>query len=133
MQIDGRCHCGSIAYTATVDPEAASLCHCTDCQTFSGAPFRGSVPARAEDFRLLQGQPQIYVKVADSGSRRAQAFCGDCGTPIYSTAAENPTLYFLRLGAVTQRTQIQPRKQIWCSSALEWAQDIRALPGQPKG
>jgi hypothetical protein len=133
MRIEGRCHCGNIVYEAAVDPQKAAICHCTDCQTLSGAPFRASVPALAEHFRLLRGEPKIYVKTADSGTRRAQVFCGECGTPIYSAAADNPTLYNLRLGAVKQRAQIAPQNQIWCRSALDWAQDIHALPGRPKG
>lgn len=133
MKIDGACHCGKIVYEAHVDPTKSGMCHCTDCQTFSGAPFRASTPARASDFRLLSGSPKIYVKTADSGTKRAQAFCGDCGSAIYSTAAEEPTLYNLRLGAVKQRAQIVPQHQIWCDSALEWAQDVTDIPGKPKG
>jgi hypothetical protein len=133
MNIHGQCHCGNIAYTAAVDPQKASICNCTACQTLSGAPFRASVPAKAEDFHLLRGEPKVYIKTADSGTKRAQGFCGDCGSPIYSAAAENPTLYNLRLGAVKERAQIPALKQIWCSSALAWAQDIRDIPGVPKG
>jgi hypothetical protein len=133
MHIEGRCHCGAIAWEAEVDPETASVCHCTDCQTFSGSPFRASVPAKAEDFRILTGEPKIYVKTADSGNRRAQGFCGACGTPIYSALAEQPHLYFLRLGAVKQRAEIPPRRQIWCTSSLDWAQDVSALPRIEKG
>jgi hypothetical protein len=33
MKIDGRCHCGYIAYEAEIDPENVLVCHCTDCQT----------------------------------------------------------------------------------------------------
>ena len=33
MKIDGRCHCGFIAYEAEADPEMTGVCHCTDCQT----------------------------------------------------------------------------------------------------
>jgi hypothetical protein len=131
MKIDGQCHCGAIVYSAEVEPEKASICHCTDCQRFSGAPFRASVPARVEDFRLLSGSPKIYVKVGDSGARRAQAFCGECGAPIYASDAENPTVINLRLGGVTQRAEIPPRRQIWCSSALPWALDVRKLPSSP--
>ena len=132
MQIEGQCHCGAIAYEAEVDPQKASICHCTDCQTFSGAPFRASVPARAEDFHIRKGKPRVYVKVADSGNRRAQGFCGDCGTPIYATSADDPKIYNLRLGAVKQREQIPPRRQIWCESSLAWARNIDELPGRPK-
>ena len=98
MKIEGGCHCGAIAYEAEVNPQKAVMCHCADCQTFSGAPFRASVPAKVENFRLLKGEPRIYVKTAESGNPRAQAFCGTCGSPIYASAPENPTVYTLRLG-----------------------------------
>jgi hypothetical protein len=133
VKVEGNCHCGNIAYEAHVNPAKAGMCHCTDCQTLSGAPFRASVPARVEDFRLLRGTPKTYVKTAESGTKRVQVFCGDCGSPIYATSFEHPTLYNLRLGAVKQRAQIKPQKQIWCDSALEWAQNIADIPGAPKG
>jgi hypothetical protein len=133
MKIEGQCLCGKIAYEAHVDPAKATICNCTACQTLSGSPFRASVPATAEDFHILRGEPKIYIKTADSGTKRAQAFCGDCGAPVYSAAAENPSLYNLRLGMVKQRAQIPALKQIWCDSALEWAQDVSEIPGVPKG
>ena len=40
MQIDGRCHCGALSFTAELDPAEVRACHCTDCQVLSGAPFR---------------------------------------------------------------------------------------------
>lgn len=129
MKIEGACHCGAIAYEAETDPDKAVICHCSDCQTISGAPFRASVPVKAENFRLLKGKPRQYVRVADSGNARAQGFCADCGTQLYSAAPENPPAYMLRLGAVKQRAQIPARRQIWCGSALAWAQDISPLPG----
>ncbi|HVW73364.1 MAG TPA: GFA family protein [Rhizomicrobium sp.] len=133
MQVDGQCLCGAIAYEATVDPAKATICHCTACQTLSGAPFRASAPAKAEDFHIRKGSPRVYVKIADSGARRAQGFCGDCGTPIYATSADDPKIYNLRLGPIRQRAQIPPQRQIWCDSSLDWAKDIRGLPGVPKG
>jgi hypothetical protein len=38
MKIDGRWHCGAITYEAEIDPDMVALCHCTDCQTWSGSP-----------------------------------------------------------------------------------------------
>jgi hypothetical protein len=133
MKIEGECLCGNIAYEAHVDPAKASICNCTDCQTLSGSPFRASVPAKATDFHILRGEPKVYIKTADSGAKRAQGFCGDCGSPVFSSAAENPTIYNLRLGMVKQRAQIPATKQIWCGSALPWAQDVSEIPGVAKG
>lgn len=133
MKVEGQCHCGAIAYEATIDPAKATVCHCSDCQILSGAPFRASVPARAEDVRILKGKPRVYIKIADSGARRAQNFCGDCGSPIFVTSADDPKVYNLRLGAIKQRAQIPALRQIWCDSALAWALDVGGLPGVPKG
>ncbi len=128
MRISGNCHCGKLAYEAVVDPATATICHCADCQSFSGAPFRASVPVKAADFTLT-GAPKIYVKTADSGTRRAQAFCADCGSPLYSADAENPPVFMLRLGTVKERAQLLPKKQIWCDSAMPWIGDLSAIPG----
>ena len=128
MKVTGGCHCGAIRYSADIDPTAAGVCHCTDCQRFSGAPFRASVPASRETFRFERGEPARYVKVAESGNRREQGFCGTCGSALYATAAEGDKPYNLRLGSIDQRDQIAPTVQVWCSSALPWAQNISALP-----
>ncbi len=131
MKIHGHCHCGSIRFTAAIDPDKVVACHCSDCQTMSGAPFRAVVPAPADGFEL-QGSPKVYVKTADSGNRRAQAFCGDCGTPLYATSPDNPTAYGIRLGCVDERAQLPPRKQIWTQSEMPWLHGLAVVPGVPK-
>ena len=126
MHVDGQCHCGAITFEAEVDPETTGICHCSDCQALTGTAFRVTVRAPAEHF-VLRGKPTIYVKMADSGRKRAHAFCPTCGTPIYATSAENPTLYSLRLGTIRQRKEFVPRKMIWCGSALPWSMDVEGL------
>jgi hypothetical protein len=130
MRVDGRCHCGRITYEATVEPEKASICHCTDCQMLSGSAFRVTVPAPKGTFSLLTGRPGIYVKTADSGAKRTHAFCPDCGTPVYSSAAVDPSSYTLRVGCLRQRAQLRPRMQKYCGSALEWAMNLDGVAKQ---
>jgi hypothetical protein len=126
IKIDGGCHCGNITYTAEVDPEKVGICHCTDCQTLSGTAFRVSVSA-AKGYFHLTGQPKIYVKTAESGAKRAQAFCSECGTPIYATAAENPQMFNIRVGTARQRAELRPKSQGWYRSAREWVNDLQSL------
>lgn len=132
MNIDGACHCGRIAYTAVVDPAAIVVCCCTDCQTFSGGAWRASVPAPAATFVMTGEPPSIYVKRAESGRRRVQAFCPDCGTPIYASALSEPEVYNLQLGAIRQRAELVPSKVIWARSALPWSCNISDLPAEPQ-
>ena len=131
MRIDGGCHCGKITYEADIDPDKAGLCHCTDCQTLTSSAFSLFVPVAKENFHL-RGEPRVYVKTAESGNRRAQAFCPECGTRIYASAEKDPLVFNLRLGTVRQRAALSPRAQIWCRSALPWVNGLSSVPQQAK-
>ena len=127
MEIHGGCHCGRITYQAEVDPDTVAICHCADCQTLSGSPYRAMVPAAAADFQIW-GEPRLYVKTADSGRLRAQAFCPDCGSPIYAADPVAPAVYSIRLGGIRERHAIgRPARRIWCDSALEWSVDLTGV------
>ena len=132
MKVEGRCHCGDITFEAEIDPDAVRICHCTDCQTLTGSAYRVNVQTPAQSFVLLSGQPRIYIKTAESGNKRRHAFCGDCGTPIYACAPENPQSYTLRAGAIDQRAAFAPRQQIWRRSALAWVDALAAVPAREK-
>lgn len=130
MKVQGSCHCGAVRFVAEVNPQQASVCHCNDCQKLTGTAYRVSVPALPGSFSLMQGQPKVYVKVAASGSRRAQAFCPDCGSPLYTYDADKPAAsvaYGLRVGVLDERQQLPPTWQKWCASALPWVQDLSGL------
>jgi hypothetical protein len=73
------------------------------------------------------------VKTAESGNKRRQAFCGDCGTPIYACAVDNPQSYSLRVGTITQRAAFSLQRQIWRRSALDWVDAFAAAPATEKG
>ena len=127
MKVHGQCHCGELVYEAEVDPAHVSICHCTDCQVLTGTVYRVSVPAKAADFHILKGAPKIYVKTAESGNARAQGFCGTCGTPIYASDVKQPAMFNLRTGPLAEREELKPLRQIWCRSALDWAQDLDGM------
>ena len=128
MKVDGQCLCGFLTYEADVDETSVTICNCTDCQTHSGSAFRVTVPAQEDTFKLLSGEPKIYVKVAQSGNKRALAFCPECGTPIYSRSADGKRGFFgLRVGALRQRGLLIPSEQIWGRSAQRWTENISAI------
>ena len=129
MKITGGCHCGNVTFEAEVDPANTSICHCADCQTLSGAPYRASVAARPEQFRFVSGKPATYVKVAESGNKRVQAFCANCGSPIYSTALEDAKAALnIRVGTIQQRDALVPTRQIWTRSRQPWTADLSGIP-----
>ncbi len=129
MHIDGACHCGSISFTAEIDPRGVTICHCADCQITSGAPFRTVVEAPIGQFKLT-GEPRRY-SVTQSGIRIDQAFCPQCGTPLFAAVPENPASVVIRLGCVTQRAQLRPFAEIWRQLALPWLAELPLVPGSP--
>jgi len=128
MRIDGGCHCGFITYEGEADPEKAGICHCTDCQMLTGTAFRVSVPVDGATFKI-KGQPTVYVKTADSGNKREQAFCPKCGSPIYAASpGPEPRIYSIRAGTIRQRRGLPPKRQIWTHSKLGWVDDLATVP-----
>lgn len=125
LRVKGSCHCGRIRFEAEADPDRVSICHCSDCQSLTGTAFRVTVPVAEADLRMLGEAPRVYVKTsADSGNPREQAFCAECGSPIYATSVgEGPKIYGIRVGALRERAELPPRRQIWHGSALPWVKD----------
>ncbi len=130
MKIDGQCHCGEIKFSAEVIPDQVIICHCSDCQSLSGSAYRTIIPAIEDTFQILSGNPKIYVKTAEDGAKRAQAFCPECGSPVYAAPVGEGALPFvgIRVGLIKQKDQLIPKKQIWCRSALDWVQDLSNVP-----
>jgi hypothetical protein len=134
MKINGACHCGFIAIEGEADPERVTICHCTDCQTGTGSAFRVSIPVPGASFKMT-GEPANYLKTtADSGNPRLQAFCGKCGSPIYSTSpgeGVQPS-YMVRVGILEQRDRLMPKRQNWFRSARPWVTSLDAIPKNEK-
>ena len=129
MKIEGACHCGYITYKAEMDPKHVAICHCTDCQTLSGSAFRTLAFTREGTFELLTGELKIYVKTSESGTRRQQSFCPECGTPIFSATTDGgPKVHSLRAGTIRQRNELVPQIQVWTRSEQSWIAEISAFP-----
>ncbi len=60
-QIAGGCLCGTVRYSANGDPAFVGICHCTDCQKFTGSAFHVvvGVPKSALS---IQGELATYSK-----------------------------------------------------------------------
>jgi len=128
MKVEGGCHCGAITFEAEIDPGAVRICHCTDCQTLTGSAYRVTAQTTVGSFVLRSGTPTTYIKTADSGNKRAHAFCPTCGTAIYSAELQEPRTYGIRVGTLKQRGELRPTRQIWYRSTLPWVTAIIDVP-----
>ena len=132
MKVDGSCHCGSVTYEAEINPDHVVICHCTDCQTFSSAPYRVSVFGVPSENVRIEGSPKTYIKTGGSGRKVLVAFCGDCGSALYSTSGETEGPFNLRVGAIKQRRELIPKAQGFCRSGMPWATNIDGIHKIPE-
>jgi hypothetical protein len=117
--IEGRCLCGRVHYVADAAPKFVGICHCTDCQRFSGSAFTifVGVPAAA---LTVTGTLKTFTKPGDSGKPIHRRFCPECGCSLMDQAEALPGLTMIFAGTLDDRSWIQPRSQIYCDSAQPW-------------
>jgi hypothetical protein len=129
MKVTGSCHCGSIEFEANVDAEKILICHCNDCQKLSGTSFRTVAMSEVNGLTYIKGRAKEYIKTAESGNRRAQGFCGHCGSSLYATN-ESPIdrIYGIRIGVLDQRHSLKPSSQIWCNASVKWLNQLNSIP-----
>ncbi|MDC3312267.1 GFA family protein [Alphaproteobacteria bacterium] len=118
IRVNGKCHCGNITIKAQVKLSEVRACHCTDCQKMSGAPLRAIALAPADKI-TINGTPKEYIKVGDSGNKRIQAFCQDCGTQLFATDIEK-TVFNLRTGFLEQKNNLEPKTHVFTKSSMPW-------------
>ncbi|RQP24382.1 GFA family protein [Piscinibacter terrae] len=51
---------------------------------------------------------EAEVETADSGAKRAQVFCANCGSPLYTHGVGNTETYGLRVGCIESASAIEP-------------------------
>ena len=68
--------CGDVAYEYSGEPAATALCHCTDCQKWSGGAYTSNVVVPRKDFKVVKGTPKHYNVKGDSGKMNDHWFCG---------------------------------------------------------
>ena len=74
MQIHGSCHCGAVSFSAEIGPARVMVCHCSDCQVLSGAPFRAVAVAAIQSLQVSgQSSRTSRLQRAATAVRRSSA------------------------------------------------------------
>lgn len=76
MERTGRCMCGAVTYTASLEP-TVSACHCGMCRRWAGGPFLTAGPAEVE----FAGRENMTV--IESSAWAERGFCNKCGSSLF--------------------------------------------------
>ncbi|KAJ6114599.1 Glutathione-dependent formaldehyde-activating enzyme/centromere protein V [Penicillium sp. IBT 16267x] len=103
MTITGSCMCGAIHYAAEVDKYLAALCHCTDCQKWSGGAFTSNAVVPRNSFKVTKGTPASYDAVGNSGKINKHFFCSNCGSGLYTELEVMPDMTCVKAGGLDNK------------------------------
>lgn len=118
--LEGGCLCAAIRYALTEDPVVLYACHCTDCQTETGASFALSMIVKRDAVRRIRGEPtRISVTLAD-GREKAVFRCPTCWIAVWGASARVPDLLNLEAGTLDDTSWVRPSAHIWTRSAQPW-------------
>jgi hypothetical protein len=94
------CHCGQLRVVATGEPLAVSICHCLACQRRTGSAFGMQAGFKAEDVEI-SGRYSDFSRISDEADEREHVFhfCPDCGSQVFYTEPDAPSLVVVSVGA----------------------------------
>jgi hypothetical protein len=114
-------------------PALVGICHCRDCQKFTGSAFGFLVGVPRDAFEM-RGTVKSYNKPADSGRPIVRRFCPECGSSIAEEPGSRPDLVILNGGTLDDPNSLKPAMQIYCDRELSWVQldcNMQRFPGMP--
>ncbi|HXQ16118.1 MAG TPA: GFA family protein [Caulobacteraceae bacterium] len=123
----GSCLCGRIRFEVEGQLAGIQLCHCSLCRRAHGSAFAANMPVRAEDFRLIAGQPKSY----ESSPGKERLFCGDCGSPIVSRTTAAPGMVRVRAGLLAEPVETKAVFHFHVDSKANWLPIEGDLPQYP--
>jgi hypothetical protein len=132
-QIAGGCLCGKVRYSATGEPAFVGVCHCTDCQKFTGSAF-STVVGVPKPALILEGKLARYSKTGDTGKSIHRTFCPECGSSIADEADALPDVVMLGAGTLDDSSWVKPGLEIYCDSAQSWVDlqgEMKRFPKMP--
>lgn len=119
-QMNGRCLCGQIRYSATADPLMTTVCHCKHCQRQAGSAFSIVVGIPKSAFSLT-GEIKTFQDKGRRSQGMLRVFCPECGSPIYTEApAVLPDTIFIKAGTLDDTSWLRPTMEVYCDSAQSW-------------
>ena len=120
-RIEGGCLCGRVRYSADAEPAFAGVCHCSDCQKFSGSAFSTVVALPAPALKTI-GTLKTFTKPGSSGQAVHRRFCPECGSGLIDEADALPGVAMINAGTLDDPSWVKPVSEIYCDSAQPWVQ-----------
>jgi len=114
----GQCLCGAVKYEVEIPEKSIyeGLCHCRDCQRYTGTAFASSMMVSKAGMKLT-GELKFYGKETERGTVMERGFCPQCGSNVLCRSDAWPDLYVLAAGTLDDPSVYKPKINIFTRSA----------------
>ncbi|MFA5970303.1 MAG: GFA family protein [Sphingomonas sp.] len=126
--LPGQCLCGDTAYRLSPPYHRVEACHCTQCRRAIGSALHMVVPVGAEQVHWLS---RDSVCEYESTPGKFRAFCGRCGSPVYSRRADMPESLRMRAGLILDLPEPAELVQGHVEDALPWINAVARMIAEP--
>jgi hypothetical protein len=121
----GGCHCGSVRYEVTNEPDYVAFCHCETCRKTTGAPAVVYSVYLEKDVKFTEGERKIY----QSSPGVSRTYCGDCGTPLsYESEWQGDVVIGFFVGTMDEPSLFPPQRHVFHGERVEWFDAADKLP-----
>ena len=122
----GGCLCGNVRFEIWGEPAGVGYCHCRFCQLALGAPLNAWAAYEEKFINFLGDAPKIYK----SSPIAERAFCGNCGTSLYTylKGFDGLRYYSIRLATLDNPENFPPAFHFGVESQLPWLDINDDLP-----
>ena len=122
----GQCLCGAVKVTIAGAISDIIHCHCSLCRKNSGSAYATNGFVAAKDFVVIAGANALTSFSFKPGRQRH--FCQHCGSPVYSSNAEDPSRVRVRLGMIESDIIERPISHNFVTSKANWEEMDAELP-----
>ena len=131
MEIKGGCLCGAVRYTAQADLAPATICHCRDCQKFTGSAF-ATLVAVPKTALAIEGKLKTFSSLGGSGNPILRHFCPECGSSLMEEPGTRAEIIVLNVGTFDDVASVMPGREIFRDDALPWVRVDGDIPRSGK-
>ena len=114
----GQCLCGEVKVEIHGGITDIIHCHCSLCRKSSGTAYATNGFVLSSEFRVVLGKELLSAFSLKQG--RVRHFCSQCGSPVYSSSAADPTRIRIRLGILDSDITERPISHNFVSSKACW-------------
>lgn len=116
--VKGQCLCGAVKYKVKIpeEPVYSGLCHCRDCQRYTGTAFASSLMVLKTGLEI-SGDLKFYGKNTDRGTVMERGFCPVCGSNVVCRSEGWKKYYVLSAGTLDDPAVYKPQVNIYTRSA----------------